>query len=246
MRLKDLRKQLNISAKQVSKDLDIPYTTYLNYEKETREPGLRMLNKLADYFNVSVDFLLDRTPVTTVPKEKGLSDNTLGERIRSLRKERGLTQEELANRLGYTHKSAINKIELNINKIPYSKIKEFADFFGVSPEYLLCFSDNDCPSGTAVFSKNLNIAMDTQKIKSVELSRRTNIPAAVISQYRSGRYKPARDRIVLIANCLNVSASWLVGFERSEKESRLLKAYNEHPEMQHAIDTLLGLQVNEK
>ena len=43
----------------------------------------------------------------------------------------------------------------------------------------------------------------------------------------------------------NVSASWLVGFERSEKESRLLKAYNEHPEMQHAIDTLLGLQIPE-
>lgn len=246
MRLKELRKQLSISAKQVSKDLDIPYTTYLNYEKETREPGLRMLNKLADYFNVSVDFLLDRTPVTAVPKEKGLSDSTMGERIRSLRKEKGVTQEELGRLIG-VQGAAIRKYENSmVENIPRSSIQKMADFFEVSPEYLLCFSENDFPSGTAVFSKNLNIAMDTQKIKSAELSRRTNIPAAVISQYRSGRYKPALDRIVLIANCLNVSASWLVGFERSEKESRLLKAYNEHPEMQHAIDTLLGLQVNEK
>lgn len=84
MRLKELRQQLNISAKQVSKDLDIPYTTYLNYEKETREPCLRMLDKLADYFNVSTDYLLGKTKKRQAPEGLTAKDLDTLERIKYL------------------------------------------------------------------------------------------------------------------------------------------------------------------
>ena len=43
------------------------------------------------------------------------------------RKELGMTQEELATKIGYKSKSTINKIELGINDIPQSKLVLFAD-----------------------------------------------------------------------------------------------------------------------
>lgn len=70
---------------------------------------------------------------------------TTGNRIKKLRLESGMSQEELAKRLGYSHKSAINKIELGINGVPSSKIVLLSKIFGVSISYLLCDSDFPAP-----------------------------------------------------------------------------------------------------
>lgn len=63
--------------------------------------------------------------------------STVGDNISLLRKRLGLTQEELANRMGYKSKSTINKIELGINDIPQSKIAKFADVLGTTPAFLM-------------------------------------------------------------------------------------------------------------
>ena len=47
---------------------------------------------------------------------------TLGTVIRARRKELGITQEELAHKLGYKSKVSINKIEMGIQKLPSDKI----------------------------------------------------------------------------------------------------------------------------
>mgnify|MGYP002709301167 CR=1 FL=1 len=47
-------------------------------------------------------------------------------RIRARREELGLSQEELAARMGYKSKSSINKIEMGVNVIPQSKVLAFA------------------------------------------------------------------------------------------------------------------------
>lgn len=54
----------------------------------------------------------------------------VGDKIREFRKERGWSQEELALKAGYKEKTAISKIEKNINQLTQSKIKRFADVFG--------------------------------------------------------------------------------------------------------------------
>ena len=57
--------------------------------------------------------------------------------IKQLREERGMTQEQLASLMGYSHKSSINKIEMGKSDLPQSKLVEFAKIFGVSPCDLL-------------------------------------------------------------------------------------------------------------
>jgi transcriptional regulator with XRE-family HTH domain len=61
----------------------------------------------------------------------------IGENIRRIREKNGLTQEELAHRMGYKSKSTINKIELGINDIPQSKIVKFAQCLNTTPAVLM-------------------------------------------------------------------------------------------------------------
>ena len=67
---------------------------------------------------------------------------TIGERIRNRRQELGMTQEELAKRLGYKSKASINKIELGIQDLPQKKIASFASVLLTTPENLMGWAEN--------------------------------------------------------------------------------------------------------
>ena len=62
---------------------------------------------------------------------------TIYERIRALRINAGMSQEELAKKVGLKSRSSINKIELGQRDISQTKIKLFADALGVSCNYLM-------------------------------------------------------------------------------------------------------------
>ena len=62
---------------------------------------------------------------------------TTGEIIRTLREKQGLSQEQLANRLGYRDRSTIAKIETGKQGLSQSKIKQFASFFKVSVYHIM-------------------------------------------------------------------------------------------------------------
>ena len=55
------RKERHISQKQAATDLGISQSLLSHYEKGIRECGLNFLVKIADYYNVSLDFLTGRT-----------------------------------------------------------------------------------------------------------------------------------------------------------------------------------------
>lgn len=63
--------------------------------------------------------------------------STIGSNIKKRREELGLTQEELAKKLGYKSKSTINKIEMGINDINQTKIITFANVLEVPPSFLM-------------------------------------------------------------------------------------------------------------
>ena len=61
MRLKELRKQHGISQLKLAMDLNMNQNSISRYESGTREADYATLIKFADYFKVSVDYLLERT-----------------------------------------------------------------------------------------------------------------------------------------------------------------------------------------
>ena len=62
-KLKRIRLKMNLTQKDVAKILGITRTAYANYEQGLREPDLLTLWKIADFFDVSVDYLLVRKDV---------------------------------------------------------------------------------------------------------------------------------------------------------------------------------------
>lgn len=61
MRLKYLREKRGISQLKLAMDLDMNQNSISRYETGTREADYKSLIKFADYFNVSIDYLLERT-----------------------------------------------------------------------------------------------------------------------------------------------------------------------------------------
>lgn len=64
-------------------------------------------------------------------------------RIKNTRREKGLTQDELAKAVGYTSRAMISQIEKGQINLPQSKIVEIAKALGVTPAYLVGFSDDE-------------------------------------------------------------------------------------------------------
>lgn len=60
-RLKALRKSRNISQLKLALDLNMNQNTISRYENREREADYETLVRFADYFDVSLDFLLGRT-----------------------------------------------------------------------------------------------------------------------------------------------------------------------------------------
>ena len=72
-----------------------------------------------------------------------------------------------------------------------------------------------------------------------------------LSQYVNGKSKPGQFKLTILSCALNVSEEWLAGydvpmqksdFHLSSHEKQLIIAYRSHPEMQPAIDTILGIE----
>ena len=65
-RLKQCRKEKGLTQWEVAVYCDISEKAYQNYELMTREPKLEILAKIADLFDVSLDYLIGRTDVKQV------------------------------------------------------------------------------------------------------------------------------------------------------------------------------------
>lgn len=57
--LRIVRKEKNLNQLKVAMDLNISREALSHYENGKREPSLDMLNKMSEYFNVSIDFLIN-------------------------------------------------------------------------------------------------------------------------------------------------------------------------------------------
>lgn len=63
MRLKELRQEHDKTQKEVADYLNVKQNTYSQYENEKRQVPVDILMRLADYYDVSVDYLLGRADI---------------------------------------------------------------------------------------------------------------------------------------------------------------------------------------
>lgn len=125
--LKKLRKENKKTQTQMATYLGITQSAYAMYESGDRTPPADMLNKLADYFDVSVDYLLGRTEipnayeniVNTYIKNKSADfistdlPTAIAERMRS----HNLSLEKFKNLTPQQTDDLLNIIEIFLNNL---------------------------------------------------------------------------------------------------------------------------------
>lgn len=81
---------------------------------------------------------------------------SIGERIKARRQELGLSQRDLAKRMGYTDHTTITRVESGKVDLPMSRVAKFAEALRVSPSYIMGWEDEDKknPATTDGMSEN--------------------------------------------------------------------------------------------
>ena len=67
LRLKELRENKGLSQKQLANKLDVSQSTVGMWESKKREPNFSTTEKIANFFGVSIDYLLDNTTSANTP-----------------------------------------------------------------------------------------------------------------------------------------------------------------------------------
>ncbi len=81
MRFREVREKVGKTQIEVAKYLGVSRQCYNNYELGNREPGIETLLRLADFFDVSVDYMLGKEGVKESRSEE---DDVILEKIREL------------------------------------------------------------------------------------------------------------------------------------------------------------------
>ena len=113
-RLRKLRLEQNMIQEDLSKELNVSRATIGRYETNDRFPDKDILNKIADTFNVSLDYLLGRSKIRiwdTISKENShkLYDNTNNNIFVDITKEK-LIKANLIQEDGHIPKEMIQDI----------------------------------------------------------------------------------------------------------------------------------------
>ena len=135
--IKKLREEQNKTQQEIASILGIARQTYNHYEIQDSIIPLKHLNNLANYYNVSIDYIFELTKQRRYSNfKKEININLSKERLKSFRKEQKLTQVKLANILNTFH-TVIVDYEHGKNLIATPFLYTICKKYKISADYLL-------------------------------------------------------------------------------------------------------------
>ncbi len=141
-RLIILREKSDLYQKDIAKILNVSQQTYSTWEVGTKIIPLKHLNKLSNYFNVSLDYLTglsDKKEKEVINKD--LDRKVIGQNIKLIRKENNLTLRSLAKELNTTS-STISAYETGKTLILTAFAYQICKKYKISMDWLLGKSNN--------------------------------------------------------------------------------------------------------
>ena len=108
-KLKDLRENILLTMEDLAKKINVSKSSYSLWEEGIERIPLERLILICDFFNVSLDYLLDNTTRENYSNiKKGYDKTVFIERLKIIRKEHDITQQKLASKLNISRTSIIN------------------------------------------------------------------------------------------------------------------------------------------
>lgn len=214
LRLKELRQQTGLTQQALADDLGISKSSVNMYERAEREPGLDLLETIANVFGVSVDYLVGKSTVGNCIRElrtrKGLTQEQLGEmdnieigkRIRQAREKLFLSQEDLGRPLGL-NKSTIQRYESGkVQRIKLPILENIAKILNVNPSWIILKTDDPTNYDDVLIAnipeENVELTKATTAALVGELKKREGVKTHIAEPYADLEVKVNGPAIVLV------------------------------------------------
>ena len=141
-RLKELREEKDLTLREIGNNLNISRSLYGKYEKEYIIIPINHLIAVANFFNVSIDYLFCFTNIKRYNKFNEVNSLSAGKRLKEFRKENDLTQYKLAKILN-TAQPVIANYEKGKFMIATPFLYTICSKYNISADYLLGRIDID-------------------------------------------------------------------------------------------------------
>ena len=134
-RLKDIRIENDLTQTQMAKMLNTTQTSYNRWENNVELISLKKLTKVCNYFNTSMDYLVGITRNNIGNGKHDLDYKVVGNNIKIFRKEKNLSQKDLATLLN-TSQSTISAYEAGKTIILTAFALEIVKKYNISLDWL--------------------------------------------------------------------------------------------------------------
>lgn len=145
--LATVRKQINSNAVAFSKEVDIPYTTFIKYERGERKPSFELLEYLADVYNVNLNYIFSGEGQMFIKPDENTgerqNDTTVkerlshfGERLGDLQDQHEYLDKDMAKLLKISEEDYID-LKLGDIEPDLAILNRLKQCFKVSIDYLL-------------------------------------------------------------------------------------------------------------
>lgn len=143
-KLKMLRQERGLSQQSLADEVGMSKSSINMYERGEREPGIETVKRIADFFNVDVDYLFG---VSDIRKRRGFKfgariyQNT-AQNIQHHREEANLTQKQFADLLG-VDESAVVELESGKNPLEKEMLYKICDVLRLIPRNIEPIDDEE-------------------------------------------------------------------------------------------------------
>lgn len=204
-RIAEQRKKLGLSQEELAEKLNISQKSISKYERGGRRPQYKVLLRMAEYFGVTTDYLLELD---------GGGNTMLGKRITELRKACDMSQKELGEKLGLSA-SAIGMYEQGRRDPSNAMLIDMEKLFGVTVDYLLGEEEpeetsiTDCGSIIKELRKEAGMTQE-------ELGEKLGVIKQTVSAWEKGISEVNNDTLITLSRLFGVTTDYLLGVEEGE------------------------------
>jgi transcriptional regulator with XRE-family HTH domain len=199
-----LMNENNKTRNEVSSETGIKYATLCEWINCRKYPRIDKIRLLADYFHVEKSELIE-------DRRYGERIGLTGERIRSLRIERNITQTELAAKINATKQTVYKYEQGIIANIPYDKMELLAEALNTTPAYLMGWEEKESNcTAKETMARNIKSYMNVGHISKQQLCNDLGFKYTTFLDWINAATYPRIEKIEAMADYFNCSKSDLI------------------------------------
>lgn len=217
--LKLLREEHGLTKKQLANEIGIKERAYLTYEYGQRDVSTELLQKFADFYGVTTDYLLGRPDADTMKDLKEGDTVHWYETLKLLREKSGKSMSKTAEFLGIP-KGTYASYEYGKREPNIEMISKISNHFGVTTDYLLANETSESQQ----LAQSKEVVKQLRKSRNLtmrEVAEKSGISYSAYTKYEYGERELGLSNLKKLADFYGVTTDYLLGREPAPERDDL-------------------------